>query len=123
MRRLQKDVGSSGLLLLFDLLASFSFSFFPPFIYHMLVWNLLLNSEDFSPCGDPFFGIVRNTIKKLDNAVQEAVNKPLNVSKDRAEGQMSPSDESRCRTYVCPRLFTITIHSVHQDGDSCQGRL
>jgi hypothetical protein len=48
--------------------------------------------------------------KKLENAVQEVVNKRLNVSRDRAAGQMFPSDESRCRTYVCPRLFIVTIH-------------
>jgi hypothetical protein len=36
--------------------------------------------------------------RDLEDAVQEVVNKRLNVSKDRAAGQMFPSHESRCRT-------------------------
>jgi hypothetical protein len=36
--------------------------------------------------------------RDLENGVQEVVNKRLNVSKDRAAGQMFPSHESRCRT-------------------------
>ena len=45
--------------------------------------------------------------KDLEKVVQEVVDKRINVSKDRAAGQMFPSHESRCRTYVLQILKLI----------------
>jgi hypothetical protein len=45
-------------------------------------------------------------ITKLDNSVQEAVNKPLNVSKDRVAGQMSrPTNPDVELTYILDFLL------------------